>query len=416
MSFHALSGDLAADTFRIMGQIGSENIHVLVDGGSTHNFVQDTVANSVGLTLDPITLFRVLVGSGQELQCTHVCHGVSLTIHNHTFLVDLFVLGLRGTDLVLGAQWLKQLGPVLMNYTNLTMCFFHNNTCVELQGLAPTPAMSLHSFQKLTHNNPEAQLFSIQYIKPTTNAPSTYTLLPQTLPSHLNSQFQTLITNHANLFDEPSSLPPPRPTDHTIPLVSQSTPVNVRPYRYPHSQKVEIEAQISKLINTGWIQPSTSPFSSPVLLLKKKDGSWHMCVDYRALNALTVRDRFPLPTIDELLEELGSAQVFSKLDLTSGFHQIRVAPQDIHKTAFRTDEGHYEYRVMPFGLCNAPSMFQATMNAIFRPLLRKSVIVFFDDILFFSESLEKHLQHLAQVFDILEHHQFHLKASKCTFC
>lgn len=192
--------------------------------------------------------------------------------------------------------------------------------------------------------------------------------------------------------------------------------MNVRPYRYPHSQKQEIEAQVAKFLNTGWIQPSTSPFSSPVLLLKKKDGSWRMCVDYRALSAVTVKDRFPLPTIDELLDELGKARVFSKLDLTSGFHQIRVNPQDVHKTAFRTHEGHYEYRVMPFGLCNAPAIFQATMNDIFRPLLRKTVIVFFDDILVYSDSLDSHIAHLSEVFDILESHSFHLKPSKCSFC
>jgi hypothetical protein len=141
-----------------------------------------------------------------------------------------------------------------------------------------------------------------------------------------------------------------------------------------------------------------------------------MCVDYRALNALTVKDRFPLPTIEELLDELGSARVFTKLDLTSGFHQIRLKDSDSAKTAFRTHDGHYEYKVMPFGLCNAPATFQATMNDIFRPLLRKTVIVFFDDILVYSASEELHLTHLAQVFDILAEHQFFLKLPKCSFC
>jgi len=179
-------------------------------------------------------------------------------------------------------------------------------------------------------------------------------------------------------------LSPQRRIDHAISLFPNSHPVNVRPYRYPHAQKLEIEQQVRKMLEFEWIQPSTSPFSLPVLLLKKKDGTWRMCVDYRALNALTIKDRFPLLTVDELLDELGSARCFSKLDLTSGFHQIRLQPSDVHRTAFRTHDGHYEYCVMPFGLCNAPATFQSTMNDMFRPLLRKSVIVFFYDILVFN--------------------------------
>jgi hypothetical protein len=122
-----------------------------------------------------------------------------------------------------------------------------------------------------------------------------------------------------------------------------------------------------------------------------------------------------LPIVDELLDELGSARIFSKLDLTSGFHQIRLRAADSQKTAFRTHDGHYEYRVMPFGLCNAPATFQATMNDIFRPLLRKTVIVFFYDILVYSDDEEQHLSHLEHVFSLLYEHQFYLKAAKCCF-
>ncbi|MCH80967.1 Ty3/gypsy retrotransposon protein, partial [Trifolium medium] len=233
--------------------------------------------------------------------------------------------------------------------------------------------------------------------------------------THSNPIIHHLLQQYSSLFGEPTQLPPPRFTDHGIPLIPTAAPVNVRPYRYPHVQKLEIESQVQKLLQNGWIQPSNSPFSSPVLLLKKKDGSWRMCVDYRALNAITIKDRFPLPTVDELLDELGSARVFSKLDLTSGFHQIRLKPEDRSKTAFRTHDGHYEYKVMPFGLCNAPATFQATMNDIFRPLLRKMVIVFFDDILVYSNTMEQHIQHLECVFQLLTEHQLLLKAPKCAF-
>jgi len=169
------------------------------------------------------------------------------------------------------------------------------------------------------------------------------------------------------------------------------------------------------MLQSGIIRPSTNPFSSPVLLVKKKDGSWRFCVDYRALNALTVKDRFPIPTIDELLDELGGANWFFKLDLMQGYYQILMADSDISKTAFRTHHGHYEFLVMPFGLCNAPSTFQATMSSTFGPYLRKFIIIFFYDILIYSRTFPEHLTHLQTTFQLLQDNHFFLKISKCTF-
>ncbi|KAL8115463.1 hypothetical protein AgCh_022090 [Apium graveolens] len=207
---------------------------------------------------------------------------------------------------------------------------------------------------------------------------------PATLPTDL----EQILHDFTGVFKEPIALPPVQEIQHQIILKEGSEPVNVRPYRYAYFQKAEIE---------------------------KQDGSWRFCTDYRALNAVTVKDRFPIPTVDDMLDELHGANYFTKLDLRAGYHQVRVNPHEIYKTAFRTDNGHYEYLVMAFGLCNAPSTFQALLNAVFRPYLRKFILVFFDDILIYSKNWSDHLKHVRATLEILQDNQFFVNRSKCAF-
>jgi len=181
----------------------------------------------------------------------------------------------------------------------------------------------------------------------------------------MEPELAMIIQQYKNVFEKPHGLPPIRSHDHTIPLMLGSAPVKVRSYRYPYSQKTEIEQIIAEMLSEGIIQPSSSPFSLPMLLVKKKDGTWNFCTDYRVLNAVTIMDFFPMPIVDELLDELFGAPYFSKLDLHSGYHQILVSPKDHYKTTFGIHQRLYEWLVMQFGLSNALVTFQALMNSVF---------------------------------------------------
>ena len=177
----------------------------------------------------------------------------------------------------------------------------------------------------------------------------------------------------------------------------------------------ELSEQLQELTDRGFIRPSTSPWGAPVLFVKKKDGSMRMCIDYRGLNKLTIKNRYPLPRIDDLFDQLQGSSVYSKIDLQSGYHQLRVREEDIPKTAFRTRYGHYEFQVMPFGLTNALVVFMDLMNRVCKPYLDKFVIVFIDDILIYSRNEEEHAKHLRIILELLKTEKLYAKFSKCEF-
>lgn len=235
--------------------------------------------------------------------------------------------------------------------------------------------------------------------------------------SQSNHHVSTLLGDYKDVFPEdlPEGLPPSRDFEHEINIKEgQNPPKSVR-YRYSPLECKEMQQQIQDLLSKGFIRESQSSFSSPVLFVKKKDGGYRMCIDYRNLNKITIPHKYRFPITDELIDQLAKAKVFSKIDLRSGYHQIRVKEKDVYKTAFSTKFGQYEFQVMPFGLTNAPATFQGLMNRIFRPYLDKFVVVFLDDILIYSQTPEEHKSHLKVVFQILRENRLFGKLSKCEF-
>ncbi|XP_028216617.1 uncharacterized protein LOC114398639 [Glycine soja] len=224
-----------------------------------------------------------------------------------------------------------------------------------------------------------------------------------------------IVREFPEVFEEVSGLPPEREVEFSIDLVPGTGPISIAPYRMSPVELSELKKQLEEILEKQFVRPSVSPWGALVLLVKKKDGTMRLCVDYRQLNKVTIKNRYPLPRIDDLMDQLVGACVFNKIDLRFGYHQIRVKPEDVPKTAFRTRYGHYEYLVMPFGVTNAPGVFMDYMNRIFHPYLDSFVVVFIDDILVYSKTKEEHEEHLRVVLQTLKDNRLYAKLSKCDF-
>ena len=224
------------------------------------------------------------------------------------------------------------------------------------------------------------------------------------------------VSDFPNVFPkELPGLPPHKEIDVAINVVPGATPASITPYRMAPVELKELKLQLQELIEKRFIRPSVSPWGAPVLFVKEKDGTLRLCIDYRQLNKFTIKNKYMLPRIDDLFDQLKGASIFSKIDLRSGYHQLRIKDVDVHKTAFRTRYGHYEFFVMSFGLTNAPAAFMDLMNRVFRPYVDQFFIVFLEDILVYSKDKESHDTHLRVVLETLRKEQLYAKLSKCEF-
>ena len=404
------------------GQVLGHAGRILFDSGAAVNVISAAFAKKHALEVTPRGDIHPKLQLANGTCVSHLGQvTVSFSVQGHRFTrVPCVVLDLAmDWTLILGNQWLRRSRSSL-NFHELTIRGYTNKSrpfvlrCEPLN--KPFPGATCQDPKVLVISAVKARRLVRSGCK---SFLSTVTKVPNDVPPLSNpSLVADILDAYTDVFpDDVPGLPPERPAiSHTIPLTDPHGKPPSRPlYRLSRAEFLEAERQTKILLEKGYIEPSTSPYGAPILFVQKKDGSLRMVIDYRALNKLTVKNKYPMPRIDDTLDQLQGSTLFTSLDLTSGYHQIRITEEDVPKTAFRTPMGLYQWRVLPFGLTNAPATFQTAMNAIFRPFLHKFVLVYLDDILIYSKTPEEHRVHLQQVLDLLREHKLYANLKKCSF-
>ncbi|KAJ4820047.1 polyprotein [Rhynchospora pubera] len=397
---HNVNADLIAG----MVSVSDSFAYSLIDTGSTHSFVSQNYVDSHGWTAEPRD--RVMIVQtplGKNVLVDRICRNCRIQIAGRTLPANLVVLDMQDFDILLGLDWLTTYHAVV-DCKNHSVRFGKSDTePFVLKDRKPGTSIPITSALQAKHlmlSGDEVILASVV----STDLPIS------------NLEAVPIAREYPDVFPkELPGLPPKREIEFGIELLPSTTPIAKTPYRMAPAEMRELKAQLEDLLDKGFIRPSTSPWGAPVLFVRKKDGSLRLCIDYRELNKVTIPNRYPLPRIDDLFDQLQGSQVFSKIDLRSGYHQLRIRPDDIPKTAFRTRYRHYEFLVMSFGLTNAPAYFMNLMNKVFEEYLDSFVVVFIDDILIYSKSTEDHEHHLRLVLQRLREHELYAKFSKCEF-
>ncbi|KAL5570732.1 hypothetical protein UlMin_020329 [Ulmus minor] len=378
--------------------------YVLIDSGATHSFINPMLVKKLGKSLSILDApFCVSTPAGKILEASSVLKDCPLLIEEHILMADLVVLGIHDFDIILGMDWLSK------HYATIE--------CHEKEVLFQPSGVPSFRFVG-AKSKPRIPIITAMKARRMLNKGCVgYLASLIELPENgLPANQVPVVQEFVDVFPEDlPGLPPDREIKFSIDLVPGTAPISKAPYRMAPSELKELKVQLQELMDKGFIQPSFSPWGSPVLFVKKKDGTLRLCIDYRELNKVTVKNKYPLPRIEDLFDQLQGASYFSKIDLRSGYHQLKIKEKDIPKTAFRTRYGHYEFLVMPFGLTNAPAAFMDLMNRIFKEYLDQFVIVFIDDILIYSRSKEEHERHLRTVLQTLRENKLFAKFKKCEF-
>ncbi|GJS09209.1 putative reverse transcriptase domain-containing protein [Tanacetum coccineum] len=378
-------------------------VKVLFNSGADRSFITLSLAsmlNIPSITVD--TFYNIEMADGNLVNTNTVIKGCTLTLLNQPFEIDLMPIKLGSFDVVIGMDWLSKYRAKILCDEKVVHIPIDGETLI-IQGDRSKTRLNLISCIKTEkYISRGCQVFMIQVMEKKADEKRLEDI--------------SVVKEFPDVFPEDlPGIPPVRQVEFQIDLIPGAAPIARTPYRLAPSEMQELSNQLQELTDRGFIRPSTSPWGAPVLFVKKKDGSFRMCIDYRELNKLTIKNRYPLPRIDDLFDQLQGSSVYSKIDLRSGYHQLRVREEDIPKTAFRTRYGHYEFQVMPFGLTNAPAVFMDLMNRVCKPYLDKFVIVFIDDILIYSRNEEEHANHLRIILELLRKEKLYAKFSKCDF-
>ncbi|XP_020871957.1 uncharacterized protein LOC110225923, partial [Arabidopsis lyrata subsp. lyrata] len=403
---------LRSNLFRSTCTINGKVCKLIIDSGSCTNVISREAVRKLGLkyAAHPFPYKLAWLNTGSEISVSKQAL-VAFSIGSYKDSVSCDVVPMDACHLLLGRPWQFDRDTTHKGRNNTYSFTFGGRNVTLVPSKEETellPAVtSATEMSKTTAPQSllvvpkadfEAQLGDTTIVWALISAPP-----PLREVSPTPSAFHELLNEFSDVFpdDLPHDLPPLRDIQHRIDLVPNAVLPNRPHYRMSPQEHDELRRQVEELLAKGHVRESLSPTAVPALLIPKKDGSWRMCVDSRAINKITVRYRFPIRRLDDLLDQIGCASIFSKLDLKSGYHQIRIRPGDEWKTAFKTREGLFEWMVMPFGLSNAPSTFIRVMNQALRPFIGKSVVVYFDDILVFSADLSSHLRHLSEVLHVL---------------
>ncbi|KAL0559002.1 hypothetical protein IC582_003591 [Cucumis melo] len=394
------AGTVVTGTLPVLGHYAL----VLFDSGSSHSFISSAFVSHARLEVEPLHhVLSVSTPSGECMLSKEKVKACQIELAGHVIEVTLIILDMLDFDVILGMDWLAA------NHASID--------CSRKEVTFNPPSMASFKFKGGESKSLPQVISAIRASKLLSQG--TWGILASvvdTREADVSLSSEPVVRDYPDVFpEELPGLPPHREVEFAIELEPDTVPISRAPYRMAPAELKELKVQLQEFLDKGFIRPSVSTWGAPVLFVKKKDGSMRLCIDYRELNKVTVKNRYPLPRIDDLFDQLQGATVFSKIDLRSGYHQLRIKDEDVPKTAFRSRYGHYEFIVMSFGLTNAPAVFMDLMNRVFREFLDTFVIVFIDDILIYSKTEAEHEKHLCMVLQTLRDNKLYAKFSKCEF-